>query len=210
MLYVSDHGESLGENGLYLHGIPYAIAPQVQTHVPMITWLSAELAAATRVDQACLRARSAEKLSHDNLFHSMLGLLDVQTSVYRPERDLFAARRAARAGAWQHGDQRLRDHAQRESASRPACARLRCAMKSVVDACRQRRTREIAASLGAASHRDGPAGCSRSGSWRWTRRATTGYSRSMPMSISAMAWPPKSNCSSGVASTRAAYELRCS
>jgi lipid A ethanolaminephosphotransferase len=96
MLYVSDHGESLGENGLYLHGIPYAIAPQVQTHVPMITWLSAELAAATRVDLVCLRARSAEKLSHDNLFHSMLGLLDVQTSVYRPERDLFAACRAPR------------------------------------------------------------------------------------------------------------------
>jgi lipid A ethanolaminephosphotransferase len=98
MLYVSDHGESLGENGLYLHGIPYPIAPQFQTHVPMITWLSAELAAATRVDLACLRARSAEKLSHDNVFHSMLGLLDVQTSVYRPERDLFAPCRAARTG----------------------------------------------------------------------------------------------------------------
>ncbi len=40
LIYVSDHGESLGENGLYLHGVPYAIAPQTQTHVPMIAWLS--------------------------------------------------------------------------------------------------------------------------------------------------------------------------
>ena len=40
MIYVSDHGESLGENGLYLHGLPYSIAPDTQTHVPMIAWLS--------------------------------------------------------------------------------------------------------------------------------------------------------------------------
>src|SRR5919206_174076 len=38
MLYVSDHGESLGENNLYLHGLPYAMAPREQTHVPMLLW----------------------------------------------------------------------------------------------------------------------------------------------------------------------------
>ena len=27
LIYVSDHGESLGEKGLYLHGAPYFMAP---------------------------------------------------------------------------------------------------------------------------------------------------------------------------------------
>jgi lipid A ethanolaminephosphotransferase len=96
MLYVSDHGESLGEGGLYLHGLPYAIAPAVQTHVPMIAWMSAGFAADAGLNGRCLDARRDDPLSHDNVFHSVLGLLDVQTAAYRPERDLFAAcRRAA-------------------------------------------------------------------------------------------------------------------
>lgn len=89
MLYVSDHGESLGENGLYLHGLPYAIAPKFQTHVPMIAWLSPQIVSTAHVDVACLRARSAEAFSHDNLFHSVLGLLDVGTSVYQARLDIF-------------------------------------------------------------------------------------------------------------------------
>ena len=88
-LYVSDHGESLGENGLYLHGLPYSIAPSTQKHVPMISWLSPGFAAADGVDRRCLNAKAGDALSHDNLFHSVLGLLDVQTSVYKPERDFF-------------------------------------------------------------------------------------------------------------------------
>ena len=92
MLYVSDHGESLGEHGLYLHGVPYAIAPREQTHVPMVLWLSPAFAAARGVDTACLqRARRRAAVSHDNLFHSVLGLLDVQTGAYDPGEDLFAA-----------------------------------------------------------------------------------------------------------------------
>jgi lipid A ethanolaminephosphotransferase len=89
MIYVSDHGESLGENGLYLHGLPYSIAPSTQTHVPMIAWLSPGFTAADGVDRRCLQAKAGEPLSHDNLFHSVLGLLDVQTSVYKTERDFF-------------------------------------------------------------------------------------------------------------------------
>ena len=89
MLYLSDHGESLGEAGLYLHGLPYAIAPDTQTRVPMIAWLSPQFAASNLVDRACLRGKAAEPLSHDNLFHSVLGVLDVQTSAYRPERDFL-------------------------------------------------------------------------------------------------------------------------
>ena len=89
MIYVSDHGESLGENGLYLHGLPYAIAPATQTHVPMIAWLSPGFAADNFVDRRCVSGKAHDPLSHDNLFHSVLGLLDVQTSVYKPGRDIF-------------------------------------------------------------------------------------------------------------------------
>ena len=89
LLYVSDHGESLGENGLYLHGLPYAIAPDTQTHVPMIAWLSSTFAVADGVDMHCVRQKAGDPLSHDNLFHSVLGLLDVSTGAYKPERDLF-------------------------------------------------------------------------------------------------------------------------
>jgi lipid A ethanolaminephosphotransferase len=89
MLYISDHGESLGENGLYLHGIPYAIAPEQQTHVPLIVWLSRPVTASGDVDLRCLRSRANAPLSHDNLFHSVLGLLDVSTSIYRENRDVF-------------------------------------------------------------------------------------------------------------------------
>lgn len=89
MLYVSDHGESLGENGLYLHGIPYALAPDEQVHVPMLLWLSEGMRERPGIDTACLEARQREPVSHDYLFHSVLGLSNVRTSVYRPERDLF-------------------------------------------------------------------------------------------------------------------------
>jgi lipid A ethanolaminephosphotransferase len=94
MLYVSDHGESLGENGLYLHGLPYSIAPETQKHVPMVAWISPAFAADRGVNVRCLRGKSTAALSHDNLFHSVLGLLDVETSAYRPARDVFEDCRA--------------------------------------------------------------------------------------------------------------------
>jgi lipid A ethanolaminephosphotransferase len=97
LLYVSDHGESLGESGLYLHGLPYAIAPQTQTRVPMIYWQSAAFARLTGVDAHCLRAQAAMHRSHDNLFHSVLGLLDVETSIREPTLDLFSNCRTAGA-----------------------------------------------------------------------------------------------------------------
>ncbi len=95
MLYVSDHGESLGENGLYLHGIPYSIAPDVQRNVPFVMWLSPAFRRSFGIDQECLRGRAAEPVSHDNLFHSLLGVLDVRTTAYEPKLDLFAPCRKA-------------------------------------------------------------------------------------------------------------------
>ena len=90
LIYMSDHGESLGENGIYLHGLPYALAPEQQTHVPMVSWLSPSLQQRTGVSTECLRKRSAESVSHDNLFHSVLGLMNVTTQVYRPVLDAFS------------------------------------------------------------------------------------------------------------------------
>ena len=87
--YVSDHGESTGEHGLYLHGAPYLFAPSQQTHVPMVAWFSPDFAADTRTD--CIRARQHAEVSHDNLFHTVLGLLHVHTGVYRQDLDISAA-----------------------------------------------------------------------------------------------------------------------
>lgn len=91
MIYVSDHGESLGENNLYLHGVPYQIAPQVQLKVPMVMWLSSGWVAARGIDRQCLQQSLAAPVSHDNLFSSVLGLMQVQTQVYDRSKDLIAA-----------------------------------------------------------------------------------------------------------------------
>jgi lipid A ethanolaminephosphotransferase len=91
MVYVSDHGESLGENNLYLHGLPYALAPATQTHVPMLSWLSDGMRERLALKADCLQSRAGAELLHDNLFHAMLGLLDVQTTLYRKDLDWFAA-----------------------------------------------------------------------------------------------------------------------
>lgn len=91
MLYVSDHGESLGEYGLYLHGAPFSIAPEQQLAVPMVMWLSPGFEADAGINDACLREFARRRASHDNLFSTVLGVFDVQTSVYRQERDLLAS-----------------------------------------------------------------------------------------------------------------------
>ena len=87
LLFLSDHGESLGEKGLYLHGAPYAIAPDEQTHVPMMLWASDRFATRRGVDLACTRSRAGAKLSHDNYFHTTLALADVKSNVYSAELD---------------------------------------------------------------------------------------------------------------------------
>lgn len=94
MIYVADHGESLGENGLYLHGIPYAIAPREQLNVPMVWWLSEGFSASFGLDPRCLSAQTTRPWTHDHLFHSVLGLLQVSTQAYEPALDVSAACRS--------------------------------------------------------------------------------------------------------------------
>lgn len=90
LIYVSDHGESLGERNLYLHGLPYAFAPETQVKVPMAMWLSPGMVASRNVDTRCLRQQAVQPVSHDNLFHSVLGLLQVSTNEYAPSLDIFS------------------------------------------------------------------------------------------------------------------------
>lgn len=90
LLYLADHGESLGENNLYLHGMPYGIAPDVQKRVPWITWLSPGFEQRSKLSTACLKQQLDAPVSHDNYFHSVLGLMNVQTSVYKPALDIYA------------------------------------------------------------------------------------------------------------------------
>ena len=90
LIYVSDHGESLGEKGLFLHGIPYAIAPQEQLRVPMVMWFSEGLVASRPLDAGCVRQRAAQPATHDHLFHTLLTLLNVRTALYAPAFDLLA------------------------------------------------------------------------------------------------------------------------
>lgn len=91
LIYVSDHGESLGENGLFLHGMPYSLAPEYQTKVPLMLWMSPGFKEAKKVNDACLKAaaQQTEMYSHDNIFHSLLGIMDIQTNEYDATLDLF-------------------------------------------------------------------------------------------------------------------------
>lgn len=89
MLYMSDHGESLGEHGLYLHGVPMSIAPTVQTSVPLIVWMSDEFLRRRGASRSDLIA--APELSHNVVFHSVMGALGLTSQIYAPQRDLFRA-----------------------------------------------------------------------------------------------------------------------
>jgi lipid A ethanolaminephosphotransferase len=93
MVYMSDHGESLGEMGIYLHGMPYAMAPDEQKHIPMIAWLG-NLGERTGVSERCVRGQLDAPLSHDNLYHTTLGLLDVTSPTYQKPLDALAGCRS--------------------------------------------------------------------------------------------------------------------
>lgn len=94
MLYLSDHGESLGEFGLFLHGMPYRVAPEAQKHVPWVMWFSDGMRSREKLSRACLEGELDKPLSHDNLYHTVLGAMDVQTPSYKTSLDALAGCRA--------------------------------------------------------------------------------------------------------------------
>ncbi len=90
MIYMSDHGESLGENGLYLHGMPYSMAPSEQTHIPFILWMSQPFAQTMATDLSCIKHNAGiEPMSHDNLFPSVLTMMNVTTALKDEKLDIF-------------------------------------------------------------------------------------------------------------------------
>lgn len=95
LLYASDHGESLGEHGIYLHGFPYLLAPREQTRIPMIAWMSQGFLRDAGMTRACTRRQTSQRVSHDNLFSTVMAMMDVRSALYQPERDLFAPCREA-------------------------------------------------------------------------------------------------------------------
>ncbi|SEA18598.1 phosphoethanolamine transferase [Variovorax sp. YR216] len=99
LLYVSDHGESLGEYGLFLHGLPYGFAPDVQKRVPMVVWFGGGMIERDKLSRPCMESGLDKPLTHDNLYHTVLGLLDVQTPTYIPSLDALAGCRGPAAAA---------------------------------------------------------------------------------------------------------------
>ena len=87
MLYMSDHGESLGENGLYLHGLPYFMAPDEQKHISSLIWFGDEFK--NDMDMEKLNSYKNKQFSQDNLFHTLLGLFEVETGVYKKDMDIL-------------------------------------------------------------------------------------------------------------------------
>ncbi|MGL6083968.1 phosphoethanolamine transferase [Acinetobacter lwoffii] len=88
--YLSDHGESTGEHGLYLHGAPYSMAPTQQTHVPMLMWFSDAWKQQNTHQVSCLKGQTGQARSHDHLFPSLLSLLDIKTQVTEAKNDMLA------------------------------------------------------------------------------------------------------------------------
>lgn len=90
MFYVSDHGESLGEEGVYLHGAPRSTAPEVQLEIPLLIWTSPAFRERHELDEPAVTGLA--RPGHDNIFHSVLGALSIQSPIYKPEFDIFAPR----------------------------------------------------------------------------------------------------------------------
>ncbi len=90
MIYMSDHGESLGENGIYLHGIPYAIAPMEQTHIPFLVWFSQGFVRSHKIDRLCLSMLKNNRYEHDHLFHTIIGMMRIKTKIYNSDLDVFS------------------------------------------------------------------------------------------------------------------------
>jgi lipid A ethanolaminephosphotransferase len=95
MVYVSDHGESLGESGMYLHGMPNFLAPQAQTGVPWLMWFGKNFDNAKTGD---MRRISDFALNHDNVFHTMLGMFEIESEIYQPGKDLLQISRDQNEG----------------------------------------------------------------------------------------------------------------
>jgi lipid A ethanolaminephosphotransferase len=95
LFYVSDHGESLGENNIYLHGLPYGIAPEEQRKVGAVVWLGKGKRA--KFNYADLKNRSQAIYNHDYIFHTILGLFEIETPIYQSTLDILHPSKIAKS-----------------------------------------------------------------------------------------------------------------
>lgn len=89
LLYVSDHGDGFGEDGVWTHGMPYSEATDYVKKVPLLLWFSDNFVDEFKIDKKCLTNKINDNLSHDNIFHSMLGLFDIENEYYDENLDIF-------------------------------------------------------------------------------------------------------------------------
>lgn len=90
LFYLADHGESLGEHGIYLHGFPYRFAPGVQTHISETVWLSPGFMQSNDLSPACLARQANERVSQDAIFSTVMAMMDVKSGLYNRQLDMFA------------------------------------------------------------------------------------------------------------------------
>jgi lipid A ethanolaminephosphotransferase len=83
MIFVSDHGESLGENNLYMHGLPLSIAPKEQYEIPFLVWLS---------DSSAKKVKEKKSINQNYVFHSVLNFLNIQSPIYNEEFNIFKSK----------------------------------------------------------------------------------------------------------------------
>ena len=79
VIFISDHGESLGENNLYMHGVPLSMAPEEQIKIPFIVWTS----------DRTMKIKEMDSAGHYNIYHSVLRFLNLNSPVYDATKDIF-------------------------------------------------------------------------------------------------------------------------
>ena len=81
MIFVSDHGESLGENKMFMHGLPMKLAPKEQYEIPLLVWTSENF--------RTYKSELPPVLEQHYIFHSVLNLLSIQSPAYNKDLDIF-------------------------------------------------------------------------------------------------------------------------
>ena len=89
LFFVSDHGESLGEDGQFMHGTPYNSANDFQKQVPFFMWLSKDFERGLKLNKQCLKKKSSGEFSQDYIFHSLLGVFNIKSPFYNGDLDIF-------------------------------------------------------------------------------------------------------------------------
>ncbi|MDR3290073.1 MAG: sulfatase-like hydrolase/transferase [Rickettsiales bacterium] len=89
LVFVSDHGENIGENGFYLHGTPYILTKEVAGKVASFMWFNDNLLEEFKLNKQCMKNKESGKFGHFNMFHTMLGLFRVNNAYYDEKMDIF-------------------------------------------------------------------------------------------------------------------------